>query len=106
MTALAPDTKPAQPTGETPGKTWKAGTLTYTTTGLVVLFSWLLWGDFAWSMKDRTMGPVLQILLHKFSASDTLTGLLMGSLPSTISMILTPIAGCDVPLSQLPGPVT
>jgi maltose/moltooligosaccharide transporter len=74
-----------------PCKVWRAGTLTYTTAGLVVLFSWLLWGDFAWSMKERTMGPVLQLMLKKFSASDTLTGLLMGSLPGIISMILSPI---------------
>ena len=32
-------------------KIWHAGTLTYTTAGVVLLFFWLLWGDFAWSMK-------------------------------------------------------
>jgi len=72
-------------------KVWRAGTLTYTTAGLVIVFGWLLWGDFAWAMKERTVGPVFQLMLHKFSASDTLTALLMGSLPSTISIILTPI---------------
>jgi MFS family permease len=79
-------------TGDTmPHKIWHAGTLGYTTSGLIRLFCWLLWGDFAWSMRDRTVGPVLQMMLKKFSASDTLTGILLGSLPLIISMILSPV---------------
>lgn len=74
-----------------PGRTWRVGTLTYTAPGLAVLFGWLLWGDFAWSMRDRTVGPVLQVMLKKYDASDTLTGILIGSLPLGISMILSPI---------------
>lgn len=27
-------------------KTWKAGTLVYSSAGLAMLFFWLLWGDF------------------------------------------------------------
>ena len=38
-------------------KTWKAGTLVYTSAGLAMLFFWLLWGDFTWAMKDRAVGP-------------------------------------------------
>jgi MFS family permease len=75
----------------TPNKIWRVGTLVYTTPGLLGLFGWLLWGDFAWSMRERTVGPVLQLMLKKFSASDTLTGILLGSLPLVISMILSPI---------------
>ena len=56
-------------------KLWTVGTLTYTAAGLTVLFSWLLWGDFAWSMKERSVTPVVQLLLKKFQASDTLAGL-------------------------------
>jgi MFS family permease len=74
-------------------KPWRVGTLSYTTTGLIVLFCWLLWGDFAWSMRDRTVGPVLQLMLKKFSASDTLTGVLLGSLPPAIGMLIGPVVG-------------
>lgn len=70
---------------------WRVGTLTYTTTGLVVLFCWLLWGDFTSAMKDRSVGPVLGLLFHKFHASDTLTGLFFISIPAGIGMILAPI---------------
>ena len=38
-------------------KLWRVGTLTYAFGGLVILFSWLLWGDFAWSMRDRAVAP-------------------------------------------------
>ncbi len=65
-------------------------TLTYTTAGLVVVF-WLLWGDFAWSMRDRAIPPTVQLLLNKFGASDMIAGLLFGSLPPAIGLILGPI---------------
>ena len=70
---------------------WHAGTLTYTTGGLVILFCWILWGDFAWSMRDRLLGPIMPLLLKKFGASDTLIALLLSSLPAGMSAILSPI---------------
>jgi MFS family permease len=70
---------------------WTVGTLAYTTGGLAVLFFWLLWGDFAWSMRDRAVPSVVQLLLRKFEASDLLVGLLISSLPCAIAMILGPI---------------
>jgi len=48
-------------------KLWHAGTPTYTSGGLVVLFSWLLWGDFAWSMRERAVfGIVLDLTGHPY----------------------------------------
>lgn len=70
---------------------WQVGTLTYTTGGLAILFCWLLWGDFAWSMKERSVGTVFQLLLKKFEASDMIAGLLIGTLPGAIAMVLGPI---------------
>jgi len=75
----------------TPRKTWRVGTLTYTTGGLAVLFSWLLWGDFAWMLKERSAHPVVQVMLGKFGASDLLTGLFLLSLPAAITVVLVPI---------------
>jgi MFS family permease len=72
-------------------KVWHVGTLTYTTAGLVILFCWLLWGDFAWQMRDRAIPPVMQLLLKKFGASDTFAGVVFGSIPSILCMILGPI---------------
>jgi MFS family permease len=78
------------PSGIQP-KLWRSGTLVYTTGGLVVLFCWLLWGDFAWALKERSVPSVVQLLLKKFAASDMLSGILIGSLPAAISMIVAPI---------------
>lgn len=72
-------------------KTWRVGTLTYTAGGLAVLFAWLLWGDFAWQMKERAIQPVVQVMLRKFQASDSLTGFLVASLPAMIGIFLAPI---------------
>ena len=69
------------------------GTLTYTTGALVILFCWLLWGDFAWSIKERSVPSIVQLLLKKFDASDTFTALLIGTLPQFIAMILGPVVG-------------
>jgi hypothetical protein len=47
---------------KSPSKTWAVGTLTYTAGGLAVLFLWLLFGDFAWNIKQRAVDPVAQLL--------------------------------------------
>ncbi|SDT88661.1 Major Facilitator Superfamily protein [Verrucomicrobium sp. GAS474] len=82
---------PATPSAAAPHKIWTVGTLTYTSAGLVALFCWLLWGDFAWSMRDRSIPPVIQLLFKKFGASDSLTGLLLLSLPATLGLFMGPI---------------
>lgn len=95
---------------------WHVGTLAYTTAGLVALFCWLLWGDFAWSMKDRSVGAVVQLLLRKFHASDFLAGILLVTLPQGISMVLGPIVsyrsdrhrgpwGRRIPYLMIPTPI-
>jgi len=70
---------------------WTVGTLSYTSAGLVVLFCWLLWGDFAWSMRERSVSPVVLLLFKKFEASDMLTGFLIGTLPAALSMVIGPL---------------
>ena len=72
-------------------KTWRAGTLTYTSSGLFALFAWLLWGDFAWAMKERAVYPIVQLMLRQFQASDFLAGFLLGTLPSGLGLLLGPI---------------
>jgi MFS family permease len=70
---------------------WYAGTLTYTFAGLVALFFWLLWGDFALNLKERSVPPTLQLLLKHFNASDLLLGVLVTSLPQAMALVVTPI---------------
>ena len=76
-----------------PVKTWSVGTLVYTRAGLISLFCWLLWGDFALSLKDRSIPSVVQLQLQKLEASDTLNGFLIGSLPAIIGLLVLPVIG-------------
>lgn len=70
---------------------WSVGTLTYTKAGLLTLFGWLLWGDFAWALRDRMVAPVVPLLLRNFEATDKMIGLIMGTIPAAIGLFLGPI---------------
>lgn len=72
-------------------KRWHVGTLTYTSAGIVALFFWLLFGDFAWSMRDRSVGPMASWYLKSLDVPNVLFGLLVASFPAAIGMILGPI---------------
>lgn len=72
-------------------KRWTAGTLTYTASSLAALFFFLLWGDFAWALKERAVPPILQLLLKQFKASDFLVATMIGFLPQAIAVVLLPV---------------
>ncbi len=72
-------------------KRWKVGTLVYTSGGLVALFIWLLFGDFAWSMRDRSVGPMAHWYLKQLGVSNLLFGILVSSFPALVGLILGPI---------------
>lgn len=99
MSSTPPTLPSASPAGSTStaavsssgARSWQANTLVYSSAGLVALFAWLLWGDFAWQMKERAAGPVAQLMLRQFNASDLLVGLLLGSLPSALGLLIGPI---------------
>lgn len=71
-------------------KKWNKGTLAYTAGGITVLFLLLLFGDFVWSIRERSVGMIARILLKQFGASDALNGLIISSIPSGIGMLLGP----------------
>jgi Na+/melibiose symporter-like transporter len=74
-----------------PARTWTVGTLTYTSGGLVVLFCWLLFGDFAWSMRERSVGPMAHWYLNQLKVPNLLFGLLLSSFPALIGVTLGPV---------------
>ena len=97
-------------------KTWRVGTLVYTASGLTLLFLWLIWGDFAWQLKERSVAPVVQVLLKKFEATDLLTGFLLATIPAAIGLIVGPIMsyrsdrhrgrwGRRIPFLLIPTPI-
>ncbi|MFA6286019.1 MAG: MFS transporter [Opitutaceae bacterium] len=72
-------------------KTWRVGTLVYTASGLVALFCWLTFGDFAWSMRDRSVLPMAQWYLNHLNVPNVLFGLLLTSFPALLGMLLGPV---------------
>lgn len=84
----APPTTPAGPGAR---RTWKVGTLTYTVGGLTLLFVWLLWGDFAYFLKDRSVKPTLKLLFKTVAAPDLVVGTMMGFVPQILAVVLVPI---------------
>lgn len=72
-------------------KTWSVGTLTYTTAGLALLFTWLLFGDFAYMLRERSAVPVTQLMLKKHQASDFFTGIFLLTIPQAIIFFVGPI---------------
>ena len=81
----------ASTVGEEKRELYHCGTLTYTKIGLVSLFIWLLWGDFAWSMKERAVGMVAGLLVKSFGISDGLYSILIISIPNFTNIFLMPI---------------
>lgn len=73
-----------------PRKTWSAGTLTYHRKGLIVLFLLLLTGDLVWALRDRSIGPITQLLFKNHGASDFFNGLMLSSVPTTMGMVISP----------------
>jgi hypothetical protein len=87
-----PDSAPA-PEAPAPGKpkVWKVGTLTYTTGGLTVLFLWLLFGDFAWAMRDRSIVGIASWYLSSLKVPNLWFGILMSTFPGAVALVLGPI---------------
>lgn len=72
------------------GKIYRAGTLTYTLRGLFVLFAWLLWGDFAFAFFESIFGRFIPLYLKDMQASNTLIGVMTGSIAGGLNLFLLP----------------
>jgi MFS family permease len=70
---------------------YTVGTLTYTRRSLAVLSGWLLWGDLAWQIKDRSIGSMFQLLVRQFHARNLLASILLVTVPQIIGISMGPI---------------
>jgi MFS family permease len=71
-------------------KTYHCGTLTYTKMGLFVLFAWLLWGDFCFTMMEAVVPSILPLKLKDLGCSNWLMGLIMTTAPGIMTMTVCP----------------
>jgi MFS family permease len=70
---------------------YKVGTLTYTWRSLVLLFAWLLWGDFCWTMMEAVVPSIMPLKLRSLDSPNVLIGLVLSTLPATLNLTVTPI---------------
>jgi Na+/melibiose symporter-like transporter len=61
--------------------------------GLGAVLCWLLLGDLSIAMRDRVALPSAVELLRQQGASDTVTSLLLATVPAMLSMLLVPLLG-------------
>jgi len=61
--------------------------------GLPALCFYLLLGDLAWSLKERTMPDLFKFQLREFSQDALLLNVLLGALPFAIAMLIGPVVG-------------
>jgi hypothetical protein len=74
-----------------PKTTYQVGTLTYTKMGLLGLFFWLLWGDLCFGLMESVTNNLPPLQLKDAGASLFWIGIIMGTLPQVLNMILNPI---------------
>lgn len=71
-------------------KIYRAGTLRYTVGGVVTLFVWLLWGDFCFTIFESVFGKFLPLYMKDLHASNTLIGVLAGSVGGIVNVMFLP----------------
>ena len=102
---------------KTSAPTWMAGTLKYSSAGLALLFFWLLFGDFAYMLRERSAAPTAQLMLKAYQASDFATGIFLLTIPQAIIFFLGPVIsywsdrhrgrlGRRIPFLLWPTPIT
>ncbi len=70
---------------------FSVGTLRYTAKSLAVLFAWLLWGDFCFTLMEKVMPEIYPLfLLDRLGASNTAANTLMTAIPQFMVVFLCP----------------
>jgi WD40 repeat protein len=72
---------------------YRIGTLAYTKAGLFMLFGWLLWGDFCFTLFEHVGGPdILKLYLQdSFKVSNLIVTVLFVTIPMAIGVVVGPI---------------
>ena len=70
---------------------YRCGTLVYTRAGLFLLFSWLLWGDFCFTLMEQIWPNVLPLMLKSHGAPNLALSLIVTIIPGAMNIVLNPI---------------
>lgn len=67
------------------------GTLRYTKASLMVLFFYLLWGDFAFQLMETVVPAILPLQLKELGASNAVIGILLSTTPAFFNFFMNPV---------------
>src|SRR5438552_18465144 len=70
---------------------FKTGTLSYTRASLALLFLWLLWGDFCFTLMETVVPSILPIKLNALGASNWIIGLIVITIPNAMNTAINPL---------------
>ena len=70
---------------------YRVGTLTYTRLQLIAVCAWMLYGIFCFCLMEALVPSLLPLSLKRFDASNTMIGILVGSIPGILNFIVNPI---------------
>lgn len=73
-----------------PENIYQVGTLVYTRAGLVLVFGYLLWGDFCFTLMEQVVPSLLPLLLKTHGASNQAIAILVGTVAAVFNAIITP----------------
>ena len=69
---------------------YKCGTLSYSKVSLVMLFAWLLWGDFCFMLMEVVVPALVPLHLKSLEASSLLISVVLTTLPALLNMTVCP----------------
>lgn len=71
-------------------KIFHCGTLTYTKASLAVLFAWLLWGDFCFTLMETVVPSILPLKLKSLGCPNWVMGVMLTTIPGIINVFMCP----------------
>ena len=75
---------------ETGNSLFRCGTLTYTKTALTMLFVWLLWGDFCFTLMETVVPSIVPLHLKSLECPNWLMGMILSTIPNLMGMTISP----------------
>ena len=76
--------------GDSGGKTFHCGTLTYTKVALAATFAWLLWGDFCFTLMESVVPTLLPLKLKAYNTPNSVMALIMTTAPGILTIAMGP----------------
>lgn len=69
---------------------YTVGTLSYTKTGLITLFLYLLWGDFCFTLMEIVVPSVMPVKFNAMGTPNWVLGLIITTIPNLMNTVINP----------------